>query len=139
MVKVGVVGLGVMGQHHARVYSQLGCEFVGVVDADEDKARTVGEHYGVPYYADHRELVSQVDAVSIVVPTSLHRKVAMDFLSKGVHCLVEKPIASKLEDAEVIVSGGRGMGGPDGFEMLRKLANTLDAAVGASRPPWPCG
>ena len=51
MVKVGVVGLGVMGQHHARVYSQLECEFVGVVDADMDKARTVGEHYGVPYYA----------------------------------------------------------------------------------------
>jgi UDP-N-acetylglucosamine 3-dehydrogenase len=100
MVKVGVVGLGVMGQHHARVYSQLECEFVGVVDADIDRARTVGEHYGVPYYADHTELVSRVDAVSVVVPTSLHRKVAMDFLSKGVHCLVEKPIASQLEDAK---------------------------------------
>jgi UDP-N-acetylglucosamine 3-dehydrogenase len=100
MVKVGVVGLGVMGQHHARMYAQLGCEFVGVADADIDKARTVGEHYSVPYYADHRELVSRVDAVSIVVPTSLHRKVAIDFLGKGVHCLVEKPIASRLEDAE---------------------------------------
>jgi UDP-N-acetylglucosamine 3-dehydrogenase len=100
MVKVGVVGLGVMGQHHARVYSQLECELVGVVDADMDKARTVGEHYGVPYYADHAELVSRVDAVSVVVPTSLHRKVAIDFLSKGVHCLVEKPIASRIEDAE---------------------------------------
>jgi UDP-N-acetylglucosamine 3-dehydrogenase len=100
MVKVGVVGLGVMGQHHARVYSQLGCQFVGVADADFEKARTVGEHYGIPYYADYRELLSRVDAVSIVVPTSLHRKVAVDFLSKGIHCLVEKPIASKLEDAE---------------------------------------
>jgi UDP-N-acetylglucosamine 3-dehydrogenase len=102
MVRVGVVGLGAMGQQHARVYSQLECKLVGVVDADVDKARTVGEHYGVPYYADHRELVSEVDAVSIAVPTSLHRKVATDFLSKGVHCMVEKPIASRLEDAKVM-------------------------------------
>lgn len=100
MVRVGVVGLGVMGQHHARVYSELECELVGVADADIDKARVVGEHYGVPYYVDHRELVSRADAVSIAVPTSVHRKVALDFLGKGVHCLVEKPIASKLEDAE---------------------------------------
>ena len=100
MVKVGVVGLGVMGQHHARVYSQLECELVGVADADLEKARVVGEHYGVPYYDDHRELVSHTDAVSIAVPTSLHRTVAQDFLSKGVHCLVEKPIASRLDDAE---------------------------------------
>ena len=100
MVKVGVVGLGVMGQHHARVYSQLTCELVGVVDADIHKAREVGERHGVPYYSDHRELLSKVDAVSIVVPTSLHRTVAMDFLSEGVDCLVEKPVASRLEDAE---------------------------------------
>jgi len=100
MVKVGVVGLGVMGQHHARVYSELGCEFVGVADADIDKARIVGEHYGIPYYADYRELLPRVDAVSVVVPTSLHHKVAMDFLGRGVHCLVEKPIASRLEDAQ---------------------------------------
>ena len=99
MIRVGVVGLGVMGQHHARVYSQLNCELVGVADSDLDKARVVGEHYGVPYYGDHRELVPKVDAASIVVPTSLHSKVATDFLRKGVHCLVEKPIASKLEDA----------------------------------------
>jgi UDP-N-acetylglucosamine 3-dehydrogenase len=99
MVKVGVVGLGVMGQHHARVYSELGCELVGVADADIDKAKAIGEHYGVPYYSDHKELVSRVDAVSVVVPTSLHRTVAMDFLRKGIHCLVEKPIASELDDA----------------------------------------
>lgn len=100
MVRVGVVGLGVMGQHHARVYSELECQLAGVADVDIDKARVVGEHYGVPYYNDHRELVSQVDAVSIAVPTSMHCRVALDFLSKGVHCLVEKPIASKLADAE---------------------------------------
>jgi UDP-N-acetylglucosamine 3-dehydrogenase len=100
MVRVGVVGLGVMGQNHVRMYSQLGCELVGVADADIEKAQTIGEHYGVPYYADHRELISRVEAVSIVVPTSLHHRIAMDFLSKGVHCLVEKPIATKVEDAE---------------------------------------
>lgn len=103
MVKVGVVGLGAMGQHHVRLYSQLDCELVGIADADPVRAREIGEEYGLSYYSDYHELLSKIDAVSIVVPTSLHHKVAMDFLKEGVHCLIEKPIASTIKEAMDII------------------------------------
>lgn len=102
MIRVGVVGVGAMGQHHARIYSQLGC-LVGVSDADAATAKGIGEKYAVPYYTNYRELLGKVDAVSIVVPTTLHRQVATDFLSHGVHCLVEKPIASSLAEAKEMI------------------------------------
>ncbi len=99
MIKVGVVGLGAMGQHHARVYSQLGCELVGVVDTDIQRAKEIGERYETRFYSDYTELIPQVEAVSIAVPTTLHRQVATDFIKQGIHCLVEKPIASNVEGA----------------------------------------
>ena len=102
-LRVGVVGLGMMGQHHARVYSQLGYNLVGVVDADMKRAKETGEKYGASYYTDYSELISQVDAVSIVVPTTLHRQIATEFMGQGVHCLVEKPIASTLEEAQDMI------------------------------------
>jgi len=103
MLKVGVVGLGMMGQHHARVYSQLGCELVGVVDTDMERAKGIGERYGARYYSDYNELIPQVDAVSIAVPTTLHRQVVIDFIKHGIHCLVEKPIASSLEEGREMI------------------------------------
>ncbi|HUV45604.1 MAG TPA: Gfo/Idh/MocA family oxidoreductase [Dehalococcoidia bacterium] len=105
MIKIGVVGLGMMGQHHARVYSQLGCELIGVADANIERAREIGERYRTRYYSDYAELIPQVDAVSIAVPTTLHRQIAMDFIRQGVHCLVEKPIASNLEEAGEMIRG----------------------------------
>lgn len=99
MIKVGVVGLGSMGQHHARVYSRLNCKLAGVADADPQRAKELGEKYDTMYYSDYHELLSRVEAVSIAVPTILHRKVAMDFLKEGIHCLVEKPIAFDLDEA----------------------------------------
>jgi UDP-N-acetylglucosamine 3-dehydrogenase len=109
MIRVGVVGLGAMGQHHTRVYSQLECELVGVADTDLDKAREVGKQYGIPYYNDYRELIPLTDAVSIVVPTSFHCEVALAFLNRGIHCIVEKPIASSLEDGEEMLRVARNM------------------------------
>jgi UDP-N-acetylglucosamine 3-dehydrogenase len=103
MLKVGVVGLGSMGQHHVRLYSQLGCELVGVVDANLERAREIGEKYKAPYYQDYHELLTRVEAVSIAVPTTLHHPVAMDFLNKGVHCLVEKPIAFRTFEADELI------------------------------------
>jgi len=103
MVKVGVVGVGEMGQHHARLYSQLDCELMGIADINFQRAKEIGKKYGTKYYRDYRELLDKVEAVSIAVPTSLHKKVAMDFIRKGVHCLVEKPIASTLSEARKMV------------------------------------
>jgi UDP-N-acetylglucosamine 3-dehydrogenase len=99
VIKVGVVGLGAMGQHHARLYSQLNCELVGVADVNPERAREIGEKYHTPYYSDYHDLLPKVEAVTIAVPTTLHHSVALDFLSEGIHCLVEKPIAFSLNQA----------------------------------------
>ncbi len=103
MVRVGAIGLGMMGQHHARVYSELECQLIGVVDTDIETAENIGKKYGVRSYSDYTKLLPQVDAVSIAVPTSLHYQIAMDFIKQGVHCLVEKPLAISLDEAEKMV------------------------------------
>jgi len=103
LLKVGVVGLGSMGQNHVRVYSRLDCQLVGVADIDPNRAKEIGEKYNVQYYSDYRELLCKVDAISIAVPTTMHYPVAMDFLKAGVHCLVEKPIAFSLSEASEMI------------------------------------
>ena len=103
MIKVGVVGLGAMGQHHARLYSKLDCSLVGVADTDLNRAKEIGEKYNTKYYSDYHELLSRVEAVSIAVPTIMHHSVAMNFLKAGIHCLVEKPIAFSLNEASEMV------------------------------------
>lgn len=109
MIRVGVVGVGNMGRHHARVYKELESEIsdlklVGIVDKDIKRAKIVGETLGVPYYTDHRELIDAgVDAVSIAVPTTLHRDLTVAFLDAGVDVLVEKPIAASADEAEEMV------------------------------------
>jgi UDP-N-acetylglucosamine 3-dehydrogenase len=103
MLKAGVVGLGAMGHNHARLYSQLNCELIGVADADSARAEEIGEKYNVPYYNDYHQLLSKVEVVSIAVPTTVHCAVAMDFLNAGVHCLVEKPIAINLDQARNMI------------------------------------
>jgi UDP-N-acetylglucosamine 3-dehydrogenase len=123
MLKVGVVGLGAMGQHHVRLYSQMSStglsswnasegsqggiypsiQLVGVADANVERAKEIGEKYQTCYYQDYHELLSIIDAVSIAVPTTLHHAIAVDFLNAGVHCLVEKPIASQIEEAENMI------------------------------------
>jgi UDP-N-acetylglucosamine 3-dehydrogenase len=108
MIKVGVIGLGAMGSNHVRVYSQLNCDLVGVADNDPNRAKEIGRSYDIPYFTDYHELLSKVDAVSVVVPTTLHHKVAIDCLKSGVHCLVEKPIAFKISEAmEMIETADR--------------------------------
>jgi len=102
-LKIGVVGLGAMGLNHARLYTQLNCQLVGVADVDPIRAKEIGEKYNVPYYSDYHQLLNKVEAVSIAVPTTLHHRVAMDFLNAGVHCLVEKPIAFSLDEAEEMI------------------------------------
>lgn len=99
-MKVGVVGIGAMGQNHVRVYSEIeGCELVGVADSNEEVANKFAAKYNTKAVYDYKKLLDYgVEAVSIAVPTSLHCEVASFFLENGVHCLVEKPIASKLED-----------------------------------------
>lgn len=99
-VRVGVIGVGNMGQRHCRVYSGLPqAKLVGVCDTSPEVGTRVARQYGVPFYASVDRLLSHVDAVSIATPTALHYDLAMRCLARGVHILVEKPITDSLEEA----------------------------------------
>ncbi len=103
-LKVGVVGVGYLGKFHAKIYAGLdNVELVGVADANIDAARAIAEQYGCTAYSQAEELLGKVQAVNIVVPTSLHRQVAEPFLETGVHALIEKPLAASVADSELLV------------------------------------
>ena len=103
MINAGVIGVGSMGQHHARVYRELpDVELVGVYDVDHDQAREVAEEHGTkPLSLDG--LVETADVVSIVVPTAFHKKMAERAIEAGTNILVEKPLAPTSEAAREIV------------------------------------
>jgi predicted dehydrogenase len=105
-VRVGVVGVGHLGVHHARVYSEiLGANLVGVVDVDEDRAHDVAENLGVPAYNDLDRFLDETrpDALSIVVPTVKHFEVAKAAMERGVNLLIEKPVTAGTEEAEELL------------------------------------
>jgi len=107
-VRVGVVGVGYVGQHHARIYAELPeVELVGLVDIDEARLEEVGGRYPALLSRDYRDLRGAVDAVSVAVPTRLHYPIARDFLTWGVDVLVEKPIAQSLAQADELVEIAR--------------------------------
>jgi predicted dehydrogenase len=107
-VRVGVVGVGHLGQHHARNYSELdGCRLVGVVDVDHKTATRIASNLRTQAFFDYRMLIGQVDAVSIVVPTVAHYEVARAFLDAGVHVMVEKPITSTVKEARELIDLAR--------------------------------
>ena len=105
--KVGVVGVGHLGKEHARIYRDLPeAQLVGISDLDpakEDKAKELG----TVYYKDFRDLIGKVDAVSVSTPTSTHFEIAREFLKKGIHVLVEKPITLKLREADELIKLSR--------------------------------
>jgi predicted dehydrogenase len=99
-IRAGVVGTGHMGQYHVLVYAELpDVELVGVVDLDADRAKTVAAGYDTRAITDHRQLIGLVDVASVAVPTEEHFSVARDLLEAGISVLVEKPMASTLEEA----------------------------------------
>jgi predicted dehydrogenase len=104
-LRVGVCGVGSLGQHHARIYSQLEeAELVGVYDVDATRAGEIAAKHGARVFSDMRSLAGAVEAASIVVPTDRHHEVASLFMEQGVHLLVEKPIASTTREAEEMVA-----------------------------------
>ena len=103
-VKVGVIGVGSLGIHHARVYSFLeNVDLVGVVDIDRNRAEEVAYKYSTKAYTNYQDLFRKVDAVSIVVPTTLHFSIALDFIENGINVLIEKPVTFLLEEARELV------------------------------------
>lgn len=107
-IKVGVVGTGALGQYHARIYSELPeAELIGIYDADQARAEEIATRYQTRAFATMDELAAEVEAVSVVVPTDLHREVAGRLVEQGRHVLIEKPIAATTAEAEELVALAR--------------------------------
>ncbi|UCD02642.1 MAG: Gfo/Idh/MocA family oxidoreductase [Candidatus Aenigmatarchaeota archaeon] len=105
-MRVGVIGAGVMGKNHARVYSEMDdVELVGIADSSISAGKTVAKKHGCPHYVDYKKFIEKEkpEAVSLCVPTSLHYKIAKDVIDRGLHLLVEKPITKSVKDAEELV------------------------------------
>jgi predicted dehydrogenase len=104
-LRVGVIGVGHLGQHHARLLAAMpGVELAGVVDINAARAAEIAAKYGVPAFTAVGELLGRVDAVSVAVPTVAHVEVAMPFLERGVATLVEKPLAASLAEADRLIA-----------------------------------
>jgi predicted dehydrogenase len=107
-VRVAVVGVGDFGRNHARVYRRLeGVEFVGVVDRDSERARSVADEFGTAVLPDLDSLAGRVDAVSLAVPTIEHARIGCLLLSRGIDVLVEKPIAASVAEADELIDAAQ--------------------------------
>ncbi len=107
-IRVAVIGAGKLGSRHADVYSkQVGVELVGVCDVLENRAKEVADRCKTKSFKDFRELLSLADAASIVVPSFMHHRVSKEFLTSGVHVLIEKPITTSVEEANELLDIAR--------------------------------
>ena len=106
MLRVGVVGTGAMGQNHVRIYHEMeGVELAGIADVDEQRVNSLAKQYNTAGFTDYKQLFDHdLDAVSIVVPTKLHRQVVFEALEAGLDVLVEKPIADTIENANAMIA-----------------------------------
>ena len=136
-IRVAVIGAGHLGQYHARKYWEApGSKLVAVADVSAERAALIAQRHDVPSYTDYRQVLDQVDAVSIAVPAAAHHAIATDCLNAGKHVLLEKPITVTLEDADALVALARQKQrvlqighierfNPVGAELLRQVKNPL--------------
>src|ERR1700716_170589 len=112
LMRVGVIGAGVMGTNHARVLGGLpNTTMVGIVDPLPEHRIRATELAGCRAFASLDELIAErVDAVTVAAPTHLHHEIALACIAHGVHVLVEKPIASSVEEGNDIVAAARRAG-----------------------------
>ena len=139
-LKVAVIGVGHLGRHHARILAAMpDVDLVGVVDARLEQAEHVARACSPSTlaYDSHEPLLDQVDAVSIAVPTRFHRAVAGDFLGRGIPCMVEKPLATTLLEAEDLVALADAQGVPLQVGHIERFNPALSALDGlAFRPKY---
>lgn len=110
-IRVGVVGVGSLGQHHARVFASLpGCTLCGLHDLDAERAAEVARRHGSVSFATPEALFAAVDAVSIAVPTVDHHRTAVTALAAGVDVLVEKPMTTTLQEADDLIDKAKAAG-----------------------------
>jgi predicted dehydrogenase len=105
LIQTAVIGVGYLGRFHAQKYAQMeGVDLVGVVDVSPERAQEVAKEVGTEAYTDIHEIVGKIDAASVVVPTIHHHEVAKILFSRGIHCMIEKPISTTVEEADELIS-----------------------------------
>lgn len=110
-IKVAVIGAGMMGKNHLKTYKTLaGVELVGVYDIFEDAAKTAAEMFGITAFSSLEEVAQNVDAVSVVTTSVTHAEVGTFFLKKGIHCLIEKPLAATEEECRLLIDTAKASG-----------------------------
>ncbi|HEV7644260.1 MAG TPA: Gfo/Idh/MocA family oxidoreductase [Pyrinomonadaceae bacterium] len=133
-LRTAVIGVGSLGRHHARNHAALASEgkteFAGVCDSDEATAREIADANGCGFFTDWRELLDKVDAVSIVTPTETHAGIACEFLERGIHALVEKPIAMTLDEADQMIAAAE----KGGAKLMIGHLERYNPAIVALRP-----
>jgi predicted dehydrogenase len=109
MLRAGVIGLGSMGKNHARVYADIdNVKLAAVADSDIKALKAISAKYKVKAYKDYKDMLKEkIDLISVVVPTKLHMKVALDVINSNKNLLLEKPIASTKLEAEKIIEAAR--------------------------------
>jgi len=104
VLKVGVIGVGYLGKHHARIYSQLpDIQFLGVYDLSAERALECSSQFGGKVYGDMESLIREADALSIAAPTPLHFEIAMACLRHDRDVLVEKPVTTSIAEADTLI------------------------------------
>jgi predicted dehydrogenase len=130
-LRVAVIGVGHLGKHHARILSALpGVELVAVVDTNRARAEEIAAANHTQAAFDSRDLVGRVDAVTIAVPTEIHRDIALPFLEAGVPVLVEKPMARSLAEADDLIAASAA----SGAMLAVGQTERFNPAVAAARP-----
>ncbi len=130
-LRVAVIGVGYLGRHHARILSDLpGVELVAVVDTNRARAAEIASASKTRALTDYREVFGQVDAVTLAVPTELHREVALPLLAAGVPVLVEKPMARSLAEADAMITAAR----QAGIALAVGHTERFNPAVAIARP-----
>lgn len=107
-IKVAVIGAGVMGKNHLKTYKGLqGVELVGVYDIFPEAAKAAAEMFGIKAFSSMEEVAANVDAVSVVTTSVTHADVGEFFLNHGIHCLIEKPLATTEEGCRRLIDAAK--------------------------------
>jgi len=109
-INAAVIGTGSMGKNHARVYSNIeDVNLVAICDINEESSKGLAANFNANYYKDYKKMLDneKIDAVSVCVPTKLHKRVAIDAINKGINLLIEKPIAATTQEGDEIIKAAR--------------------------------
>lgn len=135
-IKVGVVGVGYLGKLHAEKYALIKeADLVGVVDANASRAREIAALTGTQSFSSYEELFGKVDAVSVVTPTEGHFRIGLEFLSRGVHVMMEKPITNTTNEADRLIAEAKKKGVILQVGHLERFNGAYAALVGRLKSP----